>query len=262
SRGDNKVSRGGSNSRAPSSSVDEAAEFKILRSKHSNSLRILNEMYPDWTDADLLSAIEEANGDLTTTIDHISDGFASQWGEVKSRKEKRQVPSKQQHDDTKPIERSSYVPRPASFRGGVRGGAARGGRGGPSHAASNRARTASVARASAAPVTDETSGWEVTDSTADNKSAAAGTWGAKPAAQASKPKDQTAAVAPAAAPVNTAPTKPAPVSWASIAKRQVHYYLTYLNNRIDIACCMSAFLFSLMARAFVRFVVIFWVARV
>ncbi|KAJ2403503.1 RNAPII degradation factor, partial [Coemansia sp. RSA 2531] len=74
SRGDNKVSRGGSNSRAPSSSVDEAAEFKILRNKHLNSLRILNEMYPDWTDADLLSAIEEANGDLTTTIDHITDG--------------------------------------------------------------------------------------------------------------------------------------------------------------------------------------------
>ncbi|KAJ2465600.1 RNAPII degradation factor, partial [Coemansia sp. RSA 2337] len=215
SRGDNKVSRGGSNSRAPSSSVDEAAEFKILRNKHLNSLRILNEMYPDWTDADLLSAIEEANGDLTTTIDHITDGFASQWGEVKSRKEKRQVPSKQLYDDSKPIERSSHVPRPASFRGGVRGGAARGGRAGSSHVAGSRARTASVARTPAVPVAEETSGWEIIDTTTDNKGDAAGNWDIKPAAQEPKPKNQTAAAsasAPTAAPVNTAPAKPAPVS--------------------------------------------------
>ncbi|KAJ1819335.1 RNAPII degradation factor [Coemansia sp. RSA 2675] len=213
SRGD-KLSRGGSNSRAPSSSVDEAAEFKILRNKHLSSLRILNEMYPDWTDADLLSAIEEANGDLTTTIDHITEGFASQWGEVKSRKEKRHVPIKQQFDDNKPIERGPYVPRPASFRGGVRGGAARGGRAGPSHVAGNRTRTASVARTAAAPATEESSGWEVVDATADSKGAAAGAWDTKPAAQESKPKpkDQTAAAPAVAAPVNTAPPKPAPVS--------------------------------------------------
>ncbi|KAJ2331368.1 RNAPII degradation factor, partial [Coemansia sp. RSA 2681] len=236
SRG-NKVSRGGSsNSRAPPSSADEAAEFKILRSKHLSSLRILNEMYPDWTDADLLSAIEEANGDLTTTIDHISDGFASQWGEVKSRKEKRQVPK--QHDDSKPAEKSSYVPRPASFRGGVRGGAARGGRAGPSHAASSRVRTASIARAPAAsaPAADETSGWEVIDTSADSKSTTAGAWDTKPAAQEPKPREQTVAVAAAvAAPVNTAPAKPAPVSWASIAKRQVHYPVASPNNRNGIA---------------------------
>ncbi|KAJ2892761.1 hypothetical protein IWW38_003093 [Coemansia aciculifera] len=150
-----------------------------------------------------------------------------QWGEVKSRKEKRQVPK--QHEDIKPIEKSSYVPRPASFRGGVRGGAARGGRAGPSHAASassNRVRTASVARTAAAPVTDDSLGWEVIDASADSKSTAAGAWDTKPAAvsaatQEQKPKGQDAAAV--SAPVNTAPAKPAAVSWASIAKRQVHY---------------------------------------
>ncbi|KAJ2494567.1 hypothetical protein IWW47_004543, partial [Coemansia sp. RSA 2052] len=139
--------------------------------------------------------------------------FASQWGEVKSRKEKRQVPK--QHDDSKPAEKSSYVPRPASFRGGVRGGAARGGRAGPSHAASSRVRTASIARAPAAsaPAADETSGWEVIDTSADSKSTTAGAWDTKPAAQEPKPREQIVAVAAAvAAPVNTAPAKPAPVS--------------------------------------------------
>ncbi|KAJ2604026.1 RNAPII degradation factor [Coemansia sp. RSA 1722] len=212
-----KFSRGGN---THSSSLDEAPEFKILRTKYSNGLKTLNEMFPDWTDADLLSALKEADGNLEITIARIAEGHTTQWGEVKSRKEKRQA--NKQHEEIKHSEKSSYVPRPASFRGGVRGGAARGGRGGYSGAASST-RSAKPASAASKPSagaasSDAASGWDV-ERKSDSKSSA-GAWGAKSSANAeeSKPKE----TAPQAAPSSTAaPAKPAPMSWASIAKRGV-----------------------------------------
>ncbi|KAJ1875321.1 RNAPII degradation factor, partial [Coemansia sp. RSA 486] len=65
-----KFSRGGN---THSSSLDEAPEFKILRTKYSNGLKTLNEMFPDWTDADLLSALKEADGNLEITIARIAE---------------------------------------------------------------------------------------------------------------------------------------------------------------------------------------------
>ncbi|KAI8324581.1 hypothetical protein GQ54DRAFT_59498 [Martensiomyces pterosporus] len=210
-------SRGGKYSRASaasSSSAEESAEFKALRSKYSSILKTLHEMFPDWTDADLLYAIQEADGNLETTIAHIAEGFAPQWGEVKSRKDKRQA-AKHHQDDSRPFEKTSYVPRPASFRGGVRGGAARGGRGGYSHAPSTRGKPAPAASAKApAPASNadnSAAGWDAEP--ADTKSS--GAWGAGPAVSDSKPKEPASAPAPAA----STPAKPAPMSWASIAKR-------------------------------------------
>ncbi|KAJ1826622.1 RNAPII degradation factor, partial [Coemansia sp. RSA 2599] len=217
-----KFSRGG-NTRS-SSSLEEAPEFKILRTKYSSGLKTLNEMFPDWTDADLLSALKEADGNLEITIARIAEGHTTQWGEVKSRKEKRQATK--QHEDTKSSEKASYVPRPASFRGGVRGGAARGGRGGYSGAASSTrgAKPASVANktsASAAAATSSdaaSSGWDV-DRKSESKSSA-GAWGAKSSsgAQESKSKEPSQQVSSSG---SAAPAKPAPMSWASIAKRGV-----------------------------------------
>ncbi|KAJ2852478.1 RNAPII degradation factor, partial [Coemansia erecta] len=66
-----KLSRGG-NTRS-SSSLDEAPEFKILRTKYSSGLKTLNEMFPDWTDADLLFALKEADGNLEITIARIAE---------------------------------------------------------------------------------------------------------------------------------------------------------------------------------------------
>ncbi|KAJ1931676.1 RNAPII degradation factor, partial [Kickxella alabastrina] len=217
-----KFSRG-SNARS-SSSLEEAAEFKSLRNSYSNSLKTLNEMFPDWTDADLLSAIKEADGNLEITIARIAEGHATQWGEVKSRKEKRQVTKPL--EDVKPVEKSSFVPRPASFRGGVRGGAARGGRGNYSNVSVARGgRPASAAKAPIAPVAgtastaDSAAGWDA-ESPSESKSSASA-WDTKPAAniQESKPKAQTSASVAAPAPsISKAPSKPAPMSWANIAK--------------------------------------------
>lgn len=56
------------------SSLDETTEFKALRVKYSASLKTLNEMFPDWSDVDLLSALKETDGSLEMTIAHIAEG--------------------------------------------------------------------------------------------------------------------------------------------------------------------------------------------
>lgn len=35
---------------------------------------MLKELFPDWTDADLVLALDESGGDLETTIEKISEG--------------------------------------------------------------------------------------------------------------------------------------------------------------------------------------------
>lgn len=35
---------------------------------------MLKELFPDWTDADLVLAIEDSDGDLERTIEKISEG--------------------------------------------------------------------------------------------------------------------------------------------------------------------------------------------
>ncbi|PIA17850.1 hypothetical protein COEREDRAFT_80186 [Coemansia reversa NRRL 1564] len=215
-----KASRG-----AKSSSLEDASELKALHSKYSGSVKALKELFPDWTEDDLLSAFKDAEGDLEGTINNITEGHATQWGEVKSRKEKRQAvkqPKPKHHrEETRPLEKGNNVPRPASLRGGVRGGAARGARSGQLHATGSRGKPAPAAKPPAPASTsnvDSSAGWDLGSVSG---STTADGW----SAEASKPRDQAtnAAPAPSGTAVNgTASTaKPAGMSWASIAKRGV-----------------------------------------
>ncbi|KAJ1735825.1 RNAPII degradation factor [Coemansia biformis] len=210
--------RGGKPSRAAKGpSLEDASDLKALHTKYSSSVKTLKELFPDWAEDDLLFALEETDGDLEDTINHIAEGHAAKWGEVKSRKEKRQTPKPKPHlrDEAKPFDKSSHVPRPASFRGGIRGGAARGGRGAHSHAGA-RAKPAPVAAAPAPSAgADEGSGWDLAPA-ADSKST--DSWGAPSGADAAKP---VAATPAAAAPANdtAAAPKGTAMSWANIAKR-------------------------------------------
>ncbi|RKP33973.1 hypothetical protein BJ085DRAFT_32173, partial [Dimargaris cristalligena] len=76
-------------SQSKSFTDSEAAEIKELRKKYVDKLVTLHELFPAWTDEDLLCTLEEAYGDLDITIDRISEGFVSQWGHVGTRKVKR-----------------------------------------------------------------------------------------------------------------------------------------------------------------------------
>jgi len=45
-----------------------------LKKRYFNELSTLKEMFPDWADVDLVLALEESDGDLSTTIDKITEG--------------------------------------------------------------------------------------------------------------------------------------------------------------------------------------------
>lgn len=58
---------------APTSYEDEG-EIGQLKLKYATELPNLKELFSDWTDEDLVFALEDANGVLETAIEHISEG--------------------------------------------------------------------------------------------------------------------------------------------------------------------------------------------
>ncbi|KAJ1673696.1 RNAPII degradation factor, partial [Spiromyces aspiralis] len=152
SRGSSKPFRSNNNNKH--SSLDSEPTMKSLKAKYRQQLATVKEIFPGWKEGDLLSALEEAAGDLDLAIARITEGHAAQWGEVKTRKEKRQASKGTSDENTQTTTRTSlpsstrtgHLPRPASIRGGVRGGAARGGRGHPRNAAVAGGRAALAAK--------------------------------------------------------------------------------------------------------------------
>ncbi|CAB4402450.1 unnamed protein product [Rhizophagus irregularis] len=74
--------------------VAETEEVKHLKSQYKNELTKLQEITTEWSEADLLFALQENQGDLEVTINRIMEGHISKWGEVKSRKSKKEHSSK------------------------------------------------------------------------------------------------------------------------------------------------------------------------
>ena len=56
-------------------STDEPGEIGELKKQYSSQIPILRDMFPDWTDVDLVFALQETNGDLQTTIERITEGL-------------------------------------------------------------------------------------------------------------------------------------------------------------------------------------------
>lgn len=67
-------------STAPSSSVqfdeslDDQGELGHMKKTYSTQLSFMRDMFPDWTDDDLVFAIAEADGDVQIVIDRITQG--------------------------------------------------------------------------------------------------------------------------------------------------------------------------------------------
>lgn len=55
----------------------DQGELGELKKRYQSQLSTLKELFPDWTDADLVLAIEDSDGDLQTTIEKISQGQLS-----------------------------------------------------------------------------------------------------------------------------------------------------------------------------------------
>ncbi|KAG2192996.1 hypothetical protein INT47_002547 [Mucor saturninus] len=74
-----------------STSERAQSDFKKLKSKYTSQLSTLRELFTEWTEEDLLFTLQDADGDLELAIDRISEGHASQWGEVKTKKSKKEA---------------------------------------------------------------------------------------------------------------------------------------------------------------------------
>lgn len=77
------AARGGGRSKANGDQSDQSPELKYedegeigeLKRKYSGQLTTLKELFPDWTDEDIVFALQETDGDLDSTIERISEGM-------------------------------------------------------------------------------------------------------------------------------------------------------------------------------------------
>ncbi|KAF2280076.1 uncharacterized protein EI97DRAFT_477685 [Westerdykella ornata] len=195
------------------SNIDSSAdqgELGELKRKYQSHLATLKELFPGWTDADFVLALEESDGDLQSTIEKISEGTVSQFAEVKTKDRARsKVKEIQPSGDATNATRGGARGDRTERRGGdsIRGGRGRatdrgrgGFRGGARGGAVNGPRPAGAAGTSIP--TTELSAWNVSTPSTD----------ANPSGHDNK---EQAAPAPASAPKKTwasmfATPKPAP----------------------------------------------------
>jgi hypothetical protein len=54
--------------------IEDEAVVGQLKKQYGNKVSTIKEMFPDWTDEDIVFALQETDGDLETTVERISDG--------------------------------------------------------------------------------------------------------------------------------------------------------------------------------------------
>lgn len=59
---------------APLRSIEDEGEIGLLKKRYASELSTLKELFPDWTDEDLVFALQETGGDLNNTSEQISEG--------------------------------------------------------------------------------------------------------------------------------------------------------------------------------------------
>ncbi|EER37128.1 rnapii degradation factor def1 [Histoplasma capsulatum var. duboisii H88] len=116
-------------------SYEDEGEIGQLKKKHAGNLSTIKELFADWTDEDLVFALEDADGDLEIAIERITEGNVSQWGEVKKKhtdrsRVKAKEPLSQAESTSAPPNRGGRGRGGFETRGRARGDRGRGGRGG------------------------------------------------------------------------------------------------------------------------------------
>ena len=183
-RGGRKVNGTANDAAAVEESLEEQGEIGELKKKYSSQLSVIRDIYPDWTDTDLVLALEEAGGDADAAVDKISQGAISQFAEVKKPKDRARSKVPAEPTTAGASDRPPFSTRGARGRGGFEGarggrgravdrgrGGFRGGRGG--HATTNG--VDKDASAASVPTT-ESSAWDTPATTE-----AAGAWDNTPA---------------------------------------------------------------------------------
>lgn len=106
-----------------SSAFDDDGDIAQLRKQYGEKLGLIKELFADWSDADILYALKETDGDVELTATRIADGTISQWGEVSKTKKPAARPK------TKPDAPSTGLAELSGNGRPARGGRSEGGRG-------------------------------------------------------------------------------------------------------------------------------------
>lgn len=206
-------------------SLEDQGELGEMKKKHAAQLPMLKDMFPDWTDMDLVFALEESDGDISAAVEKITQGSVSQFSEVKKSKDRARSKAKEEPATAGAAAQSAFGARGARGRGGLdgaRGGRGRGGadrgrggqRGRGGHVATTAATTTSSTDAGATSVpTTESSAWDTTTAAAstawDTSAPAESAQGGWDNTAPELPKDATAAAQTAWGEIATSETAPA-----------------------------------------------------
>lgn len=67
-------SNGDETEQTASESLEDQGELGRLKKQYANELSTLKELFPDWTDEDLVFALQETGGDVQNTVENITEG--------------------------------------------------------------------------------------------------------------------------------------------------------------------------------------------
>lgn len=75
-------------------SLEDEGEIGQLKKLYGDKTPIVKEMFPDWSEVDILFALRETDGDIEHAVTSIAEGHISQWDEVsKPKKTKAKEPA-------------------------------------------------------------------------------------------------------------------------------------------------------------------------
>lgn len=74
-RGGRSYTNGDKPEATPIAETEEDGSVAQLKRSYGSKFTTIKEMFPDWTDEDIVFALNETNGDLETTVDRITDGM-------------------------------------------------------------------------------------------------------------------------------------------------------------------------------------------
>ncbi|KAF4983244.1 hypothetical protein FZEAL_1282 [Fusarium zealandicum] len=98
-----------------SAAFEDEGDFGELRKQYGDKTTVIREMFPDWSEADVLFALQETDGDENEAVTRIAEGTISQWGEVSKPKKASRAKAREQAPASS-NDATSTGPRPA--RGG------------------------------------------------------------------------------------------------------------------------------------------------
>lgn len=191
---------------------DEGGDFGELRKQYGDKTSVIREMFPDWSEVDVLFALQETNGDENEAVTRIAEGSISQWGEVSKPKKTSRAKAKDQIPAPSSTDASSTAPRTA--RGGravSEGGRGRG-------RATERGGRSTRGRPAQAPPTNGARNKENQELSIPTEESSA--WGnEKPKVDVTEEKEIVVETTPPAAAEPPKPAAPPVKTWASMLRQ-------------------------------------------